>query len=93
MRSAWIGAMQLDMVQPVEGEGIFEESLQRRGEGMISLAFSVGDLEKETANLVKKGVAIALSGSCGGSPSGGGAFAYLDTREDGGDALIQLIQR
>ena len=46
------------------------------------------DLEKETANLVEKGVPAIL----GGKPQTVGAFAYFDTREDGGDIMIKLVQ-
>jgi catechol 2,3-dioxygenase-like lactoylglutathione lyase family enzyme len=89
IRLLQIGPTAYELVQPVEGKAIYKESLDRRGEGVINLAFAVNDLEKETANLVKKGVKVAFSGK----PQAGNAFAYLDTRKDGGDVMMKLVQK
>ena len=88
-RAARIGTVVLELVQPLEGEGIYKESLDSRGEGIIDLTFTVDDLELETAKLVEKGVPVIFSGK----PRTGSAFAFFDTREDGGDAMIKLMQR
>jgi len=87
-RTAQIGPVVYEFIQPLEGEAIYRESLNRRGEGIIDLTFTVNDLEKETAALVEKGVPVILSGN----PENGGAFAYFDTRKDGGDIMIKLIR-
>lgn len=84
-----MGPVVYELFQPLEGESIYKETLDRRGEGIIDLVFIVDDLEKEAAKLVEKGVPIIFSGK----PRKGGAFAYFDTRQDGGDALIKLVQR
>jgi hypothetical protein len=84
-----IGPLHYELIQPVEGPGIYQESLEKRGEGIIDLTFSVNDLEKETAGLVKKGVPVIFSGK----PAKGNAFAVFDTRKEGGDVLIKLVQR
>jgi methylmalonyl-CoA/ethylmalonyl-CoA epimerase len=83
-----IGPVLYELVQPVEGDSIFKESLDRRGEGIIDLTFTVDDLDSETARLVRKGVPVIFTGK----PRTGGAFAYLDTRKDGGDVMIKLVQ-
>lgn len=88
-RTAQIGTVILELIQPLEGEGIYKESLDRRGEGIIDLTFTVDDLDRETAKLVEKGVPVIFSGK----PRTGSAFAYLDTRKDGGDVMIKLMQR
>jgi len=49
--------------------------------------FTVDDLGKEIARLDARGVPVILSGK---TPTG--AFAYFDTRPDGGDIMIKLIQ-
>jgi len=87
-RTAQIGTAVLELIQPLEGEGIFKESLDRRGEGIIDLTFTVDDLDRETARLVEKGVPVIFSGK----PQTGSAFACFDTREDGGDVMIKLMQ-
>jgi hypothetical protein len=78
-----------ELIQPVEGEGIYKETLDRRGEGIIDLTFTVDNLDRETAKLVEKGVPVIFSGK----PRTGNAFAYFDTRKDGGDVMIKLVQR
>ncbi len=88
-RTVRISTVVLELIQPLEGEGIYKESLDRRGEGIIDLTFTVDDLDKETARLVEKGVPVIFSGK----PRNGSAFACFDTREDGGDVMIKLMQR
>lgn len=88
-RTAQVGNVLLELIEPLEGEGIYRESLERRGEGIIDLTFTVDDLDRETAMLAGKGVPVILSGK----PPTGGAFACFDTRKDGGDVIIKLIQR
>jgi len=75
-----------EFIQPLEGEGIYKESLDRKGEGIIDLTFTVDDLDAETAKLVEKGVPVIFSGK----PQSGSAFAYFDTHKDGGDVTIKL---
>jgi catechol 2,3-dioxygenase-like lactoylglutathione lyase family enzyme len=89
IRLMTIGPVTYELVEPVEGGAIYQESLDRRGEGVINLTFDVDDLEKETAKLSAKGVPVIFSGK----PQTGHAFAYLDTRKDGGDVMIKLVQR
>ena len=88
-RTARIGnRLVLELVQPLEGEEIYRESLDRRGEGIIDLTFTVNDLDMETARLVEKGVPVIFSGK----PQNGSAFSVFDTRQDGGDVMIKLMQ-
>lgn len=84
-----IGPIDYELIKPDEGASIFKQCLEKRGEGIIDLTFSVADLEKETARLVKKGVNVIFSGT----PAKGKPFAFFDTREEGGDVLIKLVQR
>jgi methylmalonyl-CoA/ethylmalonyl-CoA epimerase len=88
-RKLQISTVVYELVQPVEGESIYKESLDMRGEGIIDLTYKVDNLDMETAKLVAKGVPVIFSGK----PRKGSAFAYFDTRKNGGDALIKLVQR
>jgi len=88
-RQMRIGPVVYELIEPVEGEAVYKESLDRRGEGIINLTFNVDDLERETSKLAQKGVAVIFSGK----PEAGKAFAYFDTRKDGGDVMIKLVQR
>ena len=85
---AQIGPIVYEFIEPVEGESIYKESLDRRGEGIIDLIFTVNDLDQEMAKLDSRGVSVIFSGK----PKSGGAFAYFDTRPDGGDIMIKLEQ-
>ena len=78
----------LELLQPLEADFIFRETLYRRGEGIIDLTFTVNDLEKETVRMVEKGVPVIFSGK----PRNGGAFNYFDTRENGSAVMIKLVQ-
>lgn len=75
-----------DFVQPLAGDAVHRDSLDRRGEGIHSIDFTVDDLDEETARLVGRGVPLALRGT----PETGGAFAYFDTRQLG-NAMVKLI--
>ena len=86
-RTARVGSTVYQFVQPLEGETVYNESLDSRGEGVNGFAFIVDDLDRETAKLVEKGIPVVLSGK----PETGSAFAYFDTRKVG-DMTIGLIQ-
>ena len=85
---AQIGPIVYEFIEPVEGEAIYKESLDRRSEGIIDLIFTVNDLDKEMAKLGDRGVPVIFAGKS----DTGGAFAYFDTRPDGGDIMLKLIQ-
>ena len=87
-RMIQIGSVGYQFIQPVEGETVYKESLAQRGEGINEFAFTVDDLDKETAKLVTQGVPVVLSGN----PQTGGAFACFDTGKDAGKIIIKLIQ-
>ena len=88
-RTCQIGdRLMIEFVEPVESNFIYRETIYRRGEGIIDIAFSVKDLDKEKEMLVSKGVSCIYSGT----PEDSGAFAVFDVREKGGDVLIKLIQ-
>jgi len=87
-RSVLVGPVSFDFVQPTEGETIFNESLDIRGEGICDIAFKVDDLESEIAKLSRAGVKVAFAGQ----PEEGPAFAYFDTRENSGNVMVRLIQ-
>lgn len=86
-RTTQVGPLEYEFVQHLEGEDIYKESLDSRGESVIDIAFTVDDLDKETAALVEKGAPVILSEK----PQSGGAFAYFDTREVG-NIMVKLIQ-
>jgi len=82
-----MGAVQLELVQPVSGKSLQMDFLERNGEGVNHLAFLVNDLDGEVAKLVQKGFRVISSGKTVRS-----TFAYLDTDKVGG-IVFELIQQ
>jgi len=87
MRFAQIGPFQLELVQPVEGEPIYREFLKSKGEGVHHIAYTVDDLDEETAKLVEKGISVITRVTL----QTGTSFAYMDVRKVG-NVIIELIQ-
>jgi len=86
-RVARMGPIQFELLQPLSGESIQKEFLEKRGEGINHLGFLVDDLDKEINKLVAKGFKVISSVRY----LGGGGVAYLDTDRIGG-VLFELIQ-
>lgn len=84
---AQMGPVQLELVQPVEGESLWKEFLETKGEGINHLGFFVDDIDKEEAELIKKGFRVPYRSRY---QKGGGA-AYFDTGKVGG-VLFELVQ-
>lgn len=87
MRFVQIGSFQIELVQPVEGEPIYKEFLSSKGEGVHHIAFTVDDLEEETAKLVEKGIQVITRAKFSSSAG----FAYFDAGKVG-NVIIELIQ-
>jgi len=68
------GDMQVELLQPVAGEGLHAEFLAARGPGAHHLGFLVDDLDAELAVAAAEGFADVMS-----SQFGTLRFAYLDT--------------
>ena len=84
---AQMGPVQLELIQPIEGDSVFMDFLKTKGEGINHLAFWVDDIDKEEARLVEKGLPLLYRSRF---RKGGGA-AHFDTRKIGG-FFIELIQ-
>jgi len=87
MRTVRVGPTAYEFIQPLEGGGLYRDFLERKGEGINDIAFTVDDLEGETVRLAERGVQPVLSGK----PDTGSAFAYFDIRKSGG-IMLKLIQ-
>ena len=84
---ASLGPVQLELVQPLGGDSVQQEFLDQKGEGVNHLGFSVKDIDKKVAELVKEGIGVVQSGP---GPTKGG-FAYLDTEAACG-LTIELVE-
>ena len=86
-RVARMGSVQFELLQPVSGDSVQKEFLEKRGEGINHLGFLVDDLEKEVDRLTARGFTVISSVRY----SDGGGVAYFDTDRIGG-VLFELIQ-
>jgi len=85
-----VGALGVELLQPLQGETAHKELLETTGEGIGHIAFGVDDLEAETAELAAKGFPVILSIKRPGQTRRNAV--YIDTREKFSNLIIELIQ-
>lgn len=83
---AYSGDVQLELIQPVRGESIYSEFLERTGGGLHHLCWEVDDLE--VALKSADGIEVVQRGAMG---HGAMSFAYLDGAAHG-VPFIELAQ-
>jgi hypothetical protein len=81
---------QLELIQPLEGESVYTEWLERYGEGLHHVAVEVDSLERMTSEMEAAGYPMIQSG-LGFGPDGDGGFAYYDTERDLG-MVVEAIE-
>ncbi|MBW7996964.1 MAG: hypothetical protein FVQ81_10445 [Candidatus Glassbacteria bacterium] len=91
MHMGWskFGDTQLEILQPTREYSIYDEFLERHGDGFHHLAFAVDDMDKAVAEMQARGVEISQDGAWGRTDVEG-RFAYLDTEAHGG-LTIELL--
>ena len=60
-KMAQVGPIRLALLQPISGQSVQKEWLERRGEGIDHIAFRVDNLQEETDKLLKKGFKVVSS--------------------------------
>jgi len=79
---AYVGDVSIELVEPLQGESIFKEFLNRKGEGIHHLKCSSQDAERIVEQFKKKGGKVLQSAKIGDA-----AFHYLDTESELGFIL------
>ena len=74
------GPLIVELVQSLEGPNIYDEFLDRHGEGLHHVMTIVDDFDDAVARLQSAGYEMIQSGR-GFGANGDGAFAYFDTVE------------
>jgi methylmalonyl-CoA/ethylmalonyl-CoA epimerase len=82
-----MGQIRLQIIQPLEGQSMFREFLESRGEGVHHYAFLVDDIDTVESGLVKQGVKILSRARL----ESGGGHVIVDSSEFGG-IFIELMQ-
>ena len=81
---AYLGPLQIELVQPVEGRIFQSRFLDTFGEGLHHLGFYVDDVDGEASNLVAQGAKLLITDP--------GNFAYLESGGPGG-VIFELMRR
>jgi methylmalonyl-CoA/ethylmalonyl-CoA epimerase len=76
-----LGAVELEVIQPLEGESVWKDFLQEHGEGIHHIRFSTFDLPPVVEHLERHGISISQTGS-GLRP--GTVWVYFDTEGQAG---------
>jgi Glyoxalase/Bleomycin resistance protein/Dioxygenase superfamily len=79
------GPLQIELIQPVEGENIYTEFLRSGNEGLHHLGFEVDNFEGMLAKFKRRGIEPVFWKSYRSM-----AFAYLDTGKIGG-VMVELL--
>lgn len=76
---------------PLRAPTVYEDHINKYGEGFQHLGFSVPDIDEAIRYFEDKGFKISMSGGWGdkGKP-GSGRFAYVDTGDIGGETIELL---
>lgn len=77
----------IEIIQPLDGDTIYKEFLEQKGEGLHHLGFIVQNLDEEMKRFETKGFRTVQTGRFQE-----GGFAYLDTQEKFG-TIFELIER
>ncbi len=68
------GPMELELIQPISGENIYSDFIEKQGEGIHHIQFLVDDLEETNRIMEEDGYNILMAGE-----HLDGGFAYYDT--------------
>ena len=76
---AWTGQMMWEIIQPLDGETIYNEFLEKHGEGIHHVAFAAGDMpyEDQINEFQERGMPVIQSGLVKGTVR----FHYFGTEE------------
>ena len=75
---AYIGDLELELVQPVEGESIYQDWIDEHGEGLNHLKFLCDDVDEVSKILNEQGFPSIQSGHFGDPKEKAGGFNYID---------------
>ena len=88
MAMAQSGAVEIELIEVLEGESIHSEFLRDKGEGVQHVRFSVDNLDEILAEWAKAGVEPVWQHRM---PEFGAAWAYVDTDAFGG-VMAELLE-
>jgi len=75
---AYLGDLELELVQPVEGDSIYQDWIEEYGEGINHLKFLCDDIDEVSRLLTEQGFPSIQSGHFGDPKEKAGGFNYFD---------------
>jgi hypothetical protein len=81
------GPIQIELMQPLYGETIYDESARRKGYGLHHLGIRTDNMEQSVKEMQEKGFRVIQSGNRPGVK-----WAYLST-EDQTDVIFELLEK
>lgn len=86
-----IGSMRIELIQPLEGDTVYSEFVEKHGYGIHHLGVLTDDMAASIEKAAQAGFEMTQDGA-GFGPDDDGHYAYLDT-EDAIGTTIELIER
>jgi hypothetical protein len=87
---AQVGPLVVELIQPLSGDTIYVEHLDRKGEGLHHVGVFVASFDEAVAEAQQQGFSVLQSGR-GFGRFGDEGFAYLDTEASLG-MILELIE-
>lgn len=87
---AQVGAMMVELIQPLSDHNLYVEHLDQKGEGLHHIGVFVPSFDSAVAEARRQGLSVLQSGR-GYGKLGDGGFAYLDTEATLG-TILELIE-
>lgn len=82
-----LGDVDLELIEPITGEGLNAEFLQQHGEGVHHLAFAVADLDAAVDHALRRGARLLLAPTIGARNR---RIAFL-AGEGLGGTIVELV--
>ncbi len=79
-----IGPIQLQLVEPGQGDSLYKDHLEEKGEGVFHIGFEVNDISATDPKIEAMGLNVLSNGR----RENGSGFSYLDTASDAGVVLL-----
>ena len=91
MALSYLGPTRIELIQPLAGDSIYKDFIEKHGYGVQHFGFLVDDMDAALEQARAAGMQMIQDGS-GFGLDGDGRYAYLDS-EDALGVTIELIQR
>ena len=89
VQGTMVGNVEVELCQPVSGDSPHKDYLERKGEGVQHVLFTVDNLDAEISRLTGLGCRVLLEARFG-EEEGAGRLAYVDL--DASGLIVELLE-